>query len=170
MVVDVSRWAKQPKCETCGGRLLSLRAYRGFVYVMKNKHQKTVKIGHTSGDPFERAKQLKSPGVVGEFDVAAFFTSFNPSKDEKIIHTKLAKRKVDKEHFGLATSEAIAKIRTILGRPPHFISNENKEEYERLVEQNKQIAERRFRKDNERAPPYQFALCEDESEYTAALE
>jgi hypothetical protein len=58
----------------------------------------------------ERCKSLSSTGVAGKFLPKAIFPSNNTKRHEKIVHQKLAKFKLDKEHFSLDVTDAALKV------------------------------------------------------------
>ena len=72
-----------------------------------------------------RLKQLNTTGVAGKFSPVAIFKSDRPKKDEDRVHAKLAKKKLDKEHFQVGPVEAALKsYRALSNRLPIFFDKE----------------------------------------------
>lgn len=125
-------------CDRCDVVVLETKKYIGWVYILSNPHQQGVKIGQTKRSPADRAKQLSSTGVAGAFVVEAYFPSYRPERDERKIHEKLRKFQISREHFSLQPLEAIMKIRSALSaRDPAYVREAHKQEYQRIVEENK---------------------------------
>ena len=103
-------------CPSCNEDPFDVEKIVGVVYIVKNRNQIGVKIGRTSKTVEERAKQLSSTGIVGKFEPIAIFPSTNPIKDEKRVHDKLKKKKLDKEHFDLEPVEAALKVYRALNK------------------------------------------------------
>lgn len=135
---------KSANCDECGEQILNFRRFDGCVYVLKNAKVEGVKIGMTSGDVFSRAKQISGTGVPGNFQVVAAFHSRNPRKDEKKIHTKLARLNIEKEHFNIDPVKAVAKVRTTLGRDWVYLKPQYRQEVEALIEEQRMKAAARF--------------------------
>lgn len=135
---------KTASCEHCEDSLLTFRRFDGCVYVLKNSKVEGVKIGMTSGDVFSRAKQISGTGVPGNFQVVAAFHSRNARKDEKKIHTKLARLNIEKEHFNIDPVKAVVKVRTTLGRDWVYLKPQYRNEVEALIEEQRASAAARF--------------------------
>jgi hypothetical protein len=75
-------------CPKCRNDPFEFNRIEGVVYVVKNPNQSGVKIGLTRKSVEQRCKSLSSSGVAG----------------------KLAKHKLDKEHFNLGVVEASLKV------------------------------------------------------------
>lgn len=103
---------------------------QGYVYVLTNPAMPgMVKIGRTTRDPVDRAKELRSTGVPTHFEL--FHASFveDCEASERQIHTILAERGVrtvnDREFFEISPPDAVALIETLaalrIGAKPNFI-------------------------------------------------
>lgn len=98
------------RCPACDEDPCELKSIAGVIYILKNYNQEGVKIGRTSKSVEQRAKQLSSTGVAGKFEPVAIFPSPTPQKHERKIHEKLARSKLDKEHFSLEPLDAALKV------------------------------------------------------------
>jgi hypothetical protein len=103
-------------CPKCNETPFGIKRFEGVIYVVKNKNQDGVKIGLTTKTVEERCKALSSTGVAGKFLPKAIFPSNNIKRHEKTVHKKLAKFKLDKEHFSLEVTDAILKVFRALNR------------------------------------------------------
>jgi predicted RNase H-like HicB family nuclease len=134
----LSTHVKELQCESCGQPVAKIKLFEGVVYVMSNPNiPGFVKVGMTTKDVYERAKQLSQTGVPGSFQVDAIFPSHRPKNDEAKAHAKLARVRVDKEHFNLGTAAAIVKVRSALGREPAFIHEKWRAEVAEIIEKNR---------------------------------
>jgi hypothetical protein len=97
-------------CPKCRNDPFEFNRIEGVVYVVKNPNQSGVKIGLTRKSVEQRCKSLSSSGVAGNFAPVSIFPTDNPRKHEKVVHGKLAKHKLDKEHFNLGVVEASLKV------------------------------------------------------------
>ena len=104
------------QCTHCKAIPFEFNRIEGVVYVVKNKNQSGVKIGLTRKTVEQRCKSLSSSGVAGTFEPIAIFPTDNPRKHEKIVHEKLAKFRLDKEHFNLGTVEASLRVYRALNK------------------------------------------------------
>lgn len=81
----------------------------GFLYVLINHgFPQYIKIGQTSGNPYERAEQLFTTGVPKPFQVLRAYFVSDRIQAEKIIHTSLARfRTTDplREFFEISFAE-----------------------------------------------------------------
>lgn len=119
-------------CRECGNEPFSLAQYKGLVYILNNPNQPGVKIGKTTGPVEKRAQQLSSStGVPGKFEIVAIFPTNTPDKDEKKVHEKLKKLRLDKEHFTLEPVEAVLKVYRTFSkrREPIFYDDQTRETF-----------------------------------------
>lgn len=89
--------------------------YWGFVYVLENRSMPGIlKIGYTSKNPFERAKELSSTGVATPFKVLHAIESQYAKKVERQVHRLLNDCRINKnrEFFRCDLTRAIAIIQT----------------------------------------------------------
>ena len=98
------------QCPNCKASPFDFNRIEGVVYVVKNQNQTGVKIGLTRKTVEQRCKSLSSSGVAGVFEPMAIFPTDNPRKHEKVVHDKLSRHKLDKEHFNLNVLDAILKV------------------------------------------------------------
>jgi hypothetical protein len=119
------------RCSACDEDPCGLRNIAGVIYVLKNYNQDGVKIGRTSKTVEQRAKQLSSTGVAGNFEPIAIFPSPTPPKHEKRIHDKLGKFKLDKEHFSLEPLDAVLRVYRGLNKTikPIFYDDDIKDDF-----------------------------------------
>ncbi len=103
-------------CPSCGNDPFDIAQIAGIVYVVKNENQIGVKIGQTTKTVEQRAKSLSSTGVPGKFYPIAIFPSSNPKKHEAMAHSKLAKKRIEKEHFNLEPVDAALGVYRALNR------------------------------------------------------
>jgi hypothetical protein len=94
-------------CPECSEEPFNLRKLAGVVYIVSNSNQRGVKIGRTVKTVEERIRQLSSTGVPGKFVPIAIFPSDKPREMEKRVHAKLAKNKIEKEHFDVKPVDAV---------------------------------------------------------------
>jgi len=129
--VLVHNGAPISQCPDCKEDPFEIEKMAGVVYIVKNKNQIGVKIGQTSKTVEERMKQLASTGVAGKFDAIAIFPSANPKKDEKRVHEKLIKKRLEKEHFDMEPVEAVLKVYRTLNKKitPIFYDDDIKETF-----------------------------------------
>lgn len=87
------------------------------VYILESESMPDmVKIGHTKGDPIDRANQLsKSTGVPTPFNVVYSYNCFNGERIEKAVHKHFRKQRVNKqrEFFYVDVEEAIQIIESL---------------------------------------------------------
>lgn len=123
-------------CQSCGRQPFTARPIKGVVYILKNDHQAGVKIGKTTQYYEDRIRQLNSAtGVPGKFYPIAIFLSKSPGKDESKVHEKLARHRLDKEHFTLDPIEAVLKTYRTLGRKvPIFFNDITRRRFELELE------------------------------------
>ncbi|MFD2234082.1 GIY-YIG nuclease family protein [Phaeospirillum tilakii] len=135
----LSPHVRELQCANCGAPVAKIKPFEGVVYVMSNPNiPGFVKVGMTTKDVYERAKQLSQTGVPGSYQVDAVFPSHRPKNDEAKAHAKLARFKANKEHFSLSTAVAIVKVRSALGgREPAFIREIWRDEVAEMVEKNR---------------------------------
>ncbi|MEQ9200238.1 MAG: GIY-YIG nuclease family protein [Rhodospirillales bacterium] len=127
-------------CSECGGVPFTVKAYDGVLYVVSNPNQKGVKIGITKKPIEARLKSLSSTGVPGKFIAHAVFPSNKLKSDEKRVHEKLTRKRIEKEHFELEPLEAVLKCYRILNRrTPVFFEQEMRTKFQLqlLIDKNK---------------------------------
>ena len=75
------------------------------------------KVGKTTGDPYERAKQLSGTGVPTPYIVAYYRQVLDCSSAEKLIHSHLSYARVnnDREFFRVDAKVAIDAIIDLCG-------------------------------------------------------
>ena len=119
------------QCTHCKATPFEFNRIEGVVYVVKNQNQSGVKIGLTHKTVEQRCKSLSSSGVAGTFEPIAIFPTDNPKKHEKIVHEKLTKHKLDKEHFNLTALDATLKVYRSLNKriEPIFYQENLKERF-----------------------------------------
>lgn len=124
------------KCEACGESPFQIETIKGVVYVVKNPNQRGVKIGITSKTVEDRIKALNSTGVPGRFEPVAIFPSPTPRKHEKKVHEKLAKHRIEKEHFDLESVDAALKVFRILNKniKPIFYDDDTRDTFKLKLE------------------------------------
>jgi hypothetical protein len=123
-------------CRDCGIRPFELRKIKGLIYVVHNPQQNAVKIGLTEKSIRERIKSLNSTGVAGSFIPIAVFPSDRLAADEKRVHTKLARKKISKEHFNVTPVEAVLQAyRALNKRQPIFFDPAIEENFKLRLEQ-----------------------------------
>lgn len=87
------------------------------VYILESESMPDmIKIGHTKGDPIDRANQLsKSTGVPTPFNVVYSYNCFNGERIEKAVHKHFRKQRVNKqrEFFYVDVEEAIQIIESL---------------------------------------------------------
>ena len=144
--VAVQHKGKKGLCPACGQKPFRFKKYEGVVYVLSNRHQKgLIKVGMTTKGVEERAKELSTTGVAGEFKVLAVFPSHRPAADEKKAHKKLRTRREDGEFFSIEPAKAITKIRSALqGREPIIYDKALEAEVEHILAENRRRTNRRF--------------------------
>jgi hypothetical protein len=125
------------KCEGCGESPFQVEAIKGVVYVVKNPNQRGVKIGITSKTVEDRIKTLNSTGVPGRFEPVAIFPSPSPHKHERKVHEKLAKNRIEKEHFDLDPVDAVLKVFRTLNKTikPIFYDDDTRDTFKLKLEQ-----------------------------------
>ena len=68
----------------------------GFVYFARNRFMPNIlKIGMTRRSPYARLAELKSTGVVGEFELVGAYFVIDCEKCEKYLHDKYNYRRID---------------------------------------------------------------------------
>lgn len=83
----------------------------GYIYVLKNKHIKPIKIGYTDRTPQERAEELSNfTGVPGKWIVCKSWKLTNAFDWEQRIFRELSKYRTDGEFFQLTPEKAIELI------------------------------------------------------------
>ncbi len=115
-------------CQDCKEFPFGLKKYKGVIYVVSNPNQTGVKIGFTERTIDQRLKSLSSTGVPGKFQSIVIFPSNRPKTDEKKIHEKLKKKKIEKEHFDLSPVEAALKCYKFLNKRKPIFYDKNIEE------------------------------------------
>jgi hypothetical protein len=87
------------------------------VYILESSSMpEMVKIGHTKGDPIDRANTLsKSTGVPTPFNVVYSYSCFNAERIEKAVHKHFRKQRVNsqREFFYINVDEAIKIIESL---------------------------------------------------------
>ena len=106
------------KCSFCQKKPFEISKPEGLIYIVKNENQIGVKIGMTRKRIKERLKSLNSTGVPGQFEVVAIFLSSNLKMDEKRVHNKLSKKRIEKEHFQVSPLEAVLAAYRAFGSRP----------------------------------------------------
>jgi hypothetical protein len=127
------------QCTHCKATPFEFNRIEGVVYVVKNQNQSGVKIGLTRKTVEQRCKSLSSSGVAGTFEPIAIFPTDNPKKHEKIVHEKLSRYRLDKEHFNLGTVEASLRVYRALNKriEPIFYDDGIKETFQLELEKAK---------------------------------
>ncbi len=87
-----------------------------MVYVVSNSNQRGVKVGRTAKTVEQRIKDLSSTGVPGRFEPIAIFPSDKPKDAEKKAHLKLARHKIEKEHFDVEPIDAVLAVYRALNK------------------------------------------------------
>lgn len=126
-------------CPDCNNDPFELSPMDGIVYVVTNPHQRGVKIGITSKTVEERIKALSTSGVAGCFRPVAIFPSNSPRRHEKRVHGKLAKVRIEKEHFDLEPIDAVLKVYRILNKSisPIFYSDDDQDTFNKRLERDR---------------------------------
>jgi len=87
------------------------------VYILESESMPDmIKIGHTKGNPIDRANQLsKSTGVPTPFNVVYSYNCFNGERIEKATHKHFRQQRVNKqrEFFYVELDEAIKVIEAL---------------------------------------------------------
>ena len=123
-------------CTSCDETPFGSKSVKGVIYVVANKNQIGVKVGLTTKHIDQRVKALSSTGVPGRFEKIAIFPSDRPEADEKKVHEKLARHRLDKEHFDLDPVEAVLKAHRALNyREPIFFDEKLRGRFKLLKEQ-----------------------------------
>lgn len=88
---------------------------KGFIYILSNEYMPgLLKIGHTTGSPEERAKQISGrTGVPGTFRVVFQEYVSNSQEAEKYIHRYLSGCRINKEFFRIPAEDAIKTVQRI---------------------------------------------------------
>ena len=142
-VAVISEDQSHGTCSECNERPIKFKKFKGVIYIISNPYQEGVKIGLTTNNIETRLSQLSSTGVPGKFSVIALFPSDRPKEDEKKAHVKLAKHKLDKEHFNVSALDAVMGVHRALNRRvPIFFD----EEIEGQFEQAKELARQQMRR------------------------
>ncbi|MBK1875600.1 GIY-YIG nuclease family protein [Pelagicoccus mobilis] len=125
------------ECPDCKDDPFSVSQVSGVVYVVSNPNQRGVKIGITTKSVEQRIKQLNSTGVAGRFVPIAIFPSDNLKKHEKKIHEKLARCRIEKEHFDIEPVDAVLKCYRTLNKSiiPIFYDEDIQETFHLKLEQ-----------------------------------
>lgn len=85
----------------------------GYIYALANPYMPgLVKIGRTTRDPKQRAKELCGTGVPGAFDLLYAWETPDCIGDEKFIHEELSHYRLqdNREFFQVAPEQALAFI------------------------------------------------------------
>ena len=90
--------------------LKEIKTKKGWVYVAKNPDQIYYKVGFTKKNPNERARTLKTAGVIKEFNIIFALDFLDCKKAEKTIHNKLEKFHVSGEFFSTLPNEIVTEI------------------------------------------------------------
>lgn len=90
----------------------------GYIYILINPalHRDLLKIGKTTRQPEDRAKEISSTGVPAEYRVAFDIESSDCDLAELIVHNRLAEYRYTKnrEFFKLPLKTAISKITSLI--------------------------------------------------------
>lgn len=109
--VHLVRWRKNERHEVGGD-------YEGSIYVLRNSGQvrNLFKIGMTTLAPEERAKQLQTTGVVGEFLLVIDWSVSDCRTVERTVHERLSYCRVDarREFFLAPLSEIVSTIESVI--------------------------------------------------------
>ena len=120
----------QDNCPKCHEIPFTLNQLQGIIYIVSNPNQRGVKIGRTKKTVSARCKELSSTGVPGSFEPIAIFPSKNVIKDEKKVHDKLKRKKIEKEHFDVSEIDGVlAAHRALNKREPIFFENAYEERF-----------------------------------------
>ena len=85
-------------CKYCNVGIMKQEVAKVFIYVLSNPFMKgLLKIGYTERTPAERLVELQSTGVPSDFVLECAFFSKKPTEDERIIHERLEKYRVNKK-------------------------------------------------------------------------
>ena len=85
-------------CENCDSGILKQEVVKGYIYILSNPFMKgLLKIGYTERTPEERLVELQSTGVPSDFVLECTYFSKDPAGDEKVIHERLDKYRVNKK-------------------------------------------------------------------------
>ena len=127
-VVEITTSSNQKVfCNNCNTILISYSAACGFIYILSNPMiPNLLKIGFTRRDVDERVKELSSKtSVPAPFVIEACFLSERPSQHEKEIYRCLDKYQLpSKEFFEIGIEKAVDVAESVIGRPPHYLSND----------------------------------------------
>jgi hypothetical protein len=125
-------------CPHCKSVPFSVRKITGLIYIVSNPNQRGVKIGLTEKTLENRLKSLNSTGVAGKFVGIAIFPSDRPAFDEKRVHEKVKRYKIEKEHFDLDPIDAVLNAyRALNRRRPIFIDKSIEEIFALRLEQDR---------------------------------
>lgn len=125
-------------CPNCRNEPVHVRRITGLIYVVHNTNQRGVKIGLTEKSLEKRLRTLNTTGVPGKFIGIAIFPSDRPAFDEKRVHEKVSKYRIEKEHFDLAPLDAVLKAyRALNRRRPIFIDKSFEESFQLRLEKDR---------------------------------
>ena len=96
-------------CENCDAGILKQEVIKGYIYILSNPLMEgLLKIGYTERTPEERVAELQGTGVPSDFVLECAYLSKDPQGDEKAIHERLEKYRVNKkrEFFRLDLDQA----------------------------------------------------------------
>ncbi len=121
---------------------------RGWVYVMTNKSMPgLVKIGASTKDPTERARELRGTNNPHDFVVEYDLLTFEPFAVEKSVHEHLIQTRIlgsgqGREFFRCSVDEAVLAIRSITKEIPlpEFFHKADRERIERMEQEKLNIA------------------------------
>jgi hypothetical protein len=90
------------------------KAVRGWIYVITNEAMPhLVKVGFSTKDPHQRAKELGGTGIPHPYRVAYDLLVYAPRDLEKRVHQKLADMREGKEWFRCSVAHAIEAIKSV---------------------------------------------------------
>lgn len=125
-------------CSSCGEQAFIFRQLKGVIYIVDNPNQSGVKVGLTTKHIDDRIKQLNTTGVAGSFRKIAIFPSDRLKSDEKKVHEKISRYRLEKEHFELDPIQAVLKAHRALNyRKPIFFDEKDKEKFDLLNDMEK---------------------------------
>src|SRR5579859_6306141 len=92
---------------------------RGWVYVISNQSMPgLLKIGFSSKDPHDRARELDNTGCPQPYVVEYDVLVSAPREVEQRIHTRLSDKRDGKEWFRCSLKEAISAVEAIAAQNP----------------------------------------------------
>ena len=132
----------------------------GYIYILINPalHRDLLKIGKTTRQPEDRAKEISSTGVPAEYRVAFDIESSDCDFAEIIVHDKLAKYRYTKnrEFFKLPLKTAISEITLIVAEIENIPPDERAKFAEIYQKSSSKPREKKSPKDKKMRYPFAF--------------